>query len=354
MESGRRTEDAKSLTSEAPASVTLSYDEAIQLSRQILTHHGYSADHADAITRNVVTVQMDDGHSHGLYRLLSCIEMVRQKGVDPQAKPVIVGSEGSLIRVDAQRGNSLLAFEMGLPRLVDRARQQGIAALSIHHAFHFSALWTEVEAIAAEGLVGLAVTPTHPFVAPAGGTKPLLGTNPIAFAWPRPGDFPYAFDFATSMSARGEIELHRRAGESIPPGWGLDAQGQPTTDPTEALAGAQLPFGDYKGSALSTMIELLAGPLIGDHLGHQTRPADGDPETRSDHGELIIALSPQAWLGARTDHYLAEAEKLFAGIEAQGARLPSQRRFAARQRNHEAGGMSIPQALYEDLRALLD
>jgi LDH2 family malate/lactate/ureidoglycolate dehydrogenase len=92
----------------------------------------------------------------------------------------------------------------------------------------------------------------------------LLGTNPFAFGWPREGQLPYVFDFATSVAARGEIELHRRAGTTLPEGWAIDAEGRPTTDPETALAGAMLSFGGHKGSAIGTMIELLAGIMIGD------------------------------------------------------------------------------------------
>src|SRR5690606_32945026 len=129
---------------------------------------------------------------------------------------------------------------------------------------HSTALWPVVEEIAAHGLAALSMNPTHDWVAPAGGVAGALGTNPLAFARPRPDPPPYVFDFATSAGARAEIALHRQQGRALPPGWGLDAHGRPTTDPAAVLAGAMLPFGGHKGSALATMIELLAGPFIGD------------------------------------------------------------------------------------------
>ena len=240
---------------------------------------------------------------------------------------------------------------MGKPHLIEKAKRSGIAALAINNSFHFSALWPEVEALSAEGLVALAMTPSHAFVAPAGGTSPLFGTNPIAFSWPRPGNTPYTFDFATSVVARGEIELHRRAGKSIPEGWAIDNEGNSTTDPVAALAGAMLPFGSYKGSALSAMVELLAGPLIGDLLGHETQAANTEKTGKPFHGELIIAMSPEAFLGNDADTHLKHAELLFEGILAQGARLPSQRRFAARERSRNSG-ITFPNALHEELKAL--
>ncbi|MBZ4261333.1 Ldh family oxidoreductase, partial [Mycobacterium tuberculosis] len=88
--------------------------------------------------------------------------------------------------------------------------------------------------------------------------------NPIAFGWPRQDKPPFIVDMATSAAARGEIQLHQRAGKALPEGWGIDSQGRPTTDAAEVLNGAMLTFGGHKGSALAAMVELLAGPLIGD------------------------------------------------------------------------------------------
>jgi len=101
--------------------------------------------------------------------------------------------------------------------------------------------------------VAFAFTASNACVAPAGGIQPVFGTNPMAFGFPRSSGPPLVFDQATSASARGEIQLHKREGKPLPEGWAIDADGQPTTDPEAALAGAQLPFGGYKGSSLSLM-----------------------------------------------------------------------------------------------------
>lgn len=331
--------------------ITISLQDAESLSLAVLQHNGYSQAHAEAITCNVLAVQRDECHSHGLYRLIGCVQTALNGGVDTRAEPTITDQAASVVRVNANRGCSLLSFKRGKPHLIEKAKRSGIAALAINNSFHFSALWPEVEALSAQGLVALAMTPSHAFVAPAGGTSPLLGTNPIAFSWPRPGNTPYTFDFATSVVARGEIELHRRAGKTIPEGWAIDSDGNTTTDPVAALAGAMLPFGNYKGSALSTMVELLAGPLIGDLLGHETQAANPEKTGKPFHGELIIAISPEAFLGKDTEGHLKHAETLFEEIVGQGARLPSQRRFEARERSR-ANGITFPKALYDELRAL--
>lgn len=331
--------------------ITLSLKDAEALSLDVLQHNGYSQAHAEAITRNVLAAQRDECHSHGLYRLIGCVNTARNGGVDTHATPEIIDQAASVVKVNAHQGCSLLAFEQGKQSLVEKANRTGIAALAINNSFHFSALWPEVEALSSEGLIGIAMTPSHAFVAPAGGTKPLLGTNPIAFSWPRPGGTPYTFDFATSVVARGEIELHKRAGKTIPSDWAIDDKGSPTSDPVAALAGAMLTFGGYKGSALSTMIELLAGPLIGDVLGHETQAANEQKTGKPFHGELIIAISPEVFLGKDAEHHLQHAEVLFDNILGQGARLPSQRRFKARE-NSLKNGVTLPKALYNELVAL--
>lgn len=331
--------------------INISIHDAEALSNKVLINNGFSQAHADAITSSVIAAQRDECHSHGLYRLIGCVQTALNDGVDTSAEPSITDHAASVVRVNANRGCSLRSFELGKPHLIDKAKRNGIAALAINNSFHFSALWPEVEALSAEGLVALAMTPSHAFVAPAGGTSPLFGTNPIAFSWPRPGGTPYTFDFATSVVARGEIELHRRAGKSIPHGWAVDSNGNSTTDPVAALAGAMLTFGGYKGSALSTMVELLAGPLIGDLLGHETQAANEEKTGKPFHGELIIAMSPEAFLGKDAAKHLKHAEALFEGILGQGARLPSQRRFEARERS-QANGLTFPKALYDELIAL--
>ncbi|MEQ8286296.1 Ldh family oxidoreductase [Thalassospira sp.] len=332
--------------------VTLSIEQAEKLSLAVLEGNGFSHDHAAAITRSVVAAQSDECHSHGLYRLIGCVQTARNGGLDTHAEPEIIDQAPAITRVNALKGCSLLSFEKGLPFLIEKSRACGISVLAINNSFHFSALWPEVEAISSQGLVGLAMTPTHAFVAPTGGTKPLLGTNPIAFSWPRPGRTPYTFDFATSMIARGEIELHRRAGKSIPDDWAIDENGAPTTDAAKALEGAMLTFGGHKGSALSTMIGLLAGPLIGDVLGHETHAASEDAPGKPHHGEIIIAFCPETFLGSDAQKHLEHAEDLFEGIIEQGARLPSQRRFEARERSRE-NGVTIPKALHDELVSLV-
>ncbi|MGK2911575.1 MAG: Ldh family oxidoreductase [Sphingobium sp.] len=333
--------------------VALTLAEADALARKILESRGLAPDHGAAVARTMVAGERDGCASHGLYRLLVAANSIQRGVVVPDAVPVVSEPAAALVRVDGKGGFAQLPFERGLPLLVAKARKFGIAALALNNVVHFAALWPEVEAVAAQGLVALAFTPSHAWVAPEGGAKPVFGTNPIAFGWPRPSQDPFVFDFATSAVARGEIELHRRAGKAIPPDWGYDAAGHPSIDPKAVLDGAMRTFGGHKGSALAAMVELIAGPLIGDMTSAESMAADEGRMGSPIGGELVIAVDPAGFLSASVEDHLRRAEAMFEAITGQGARLPGSRRYVARAKS-DAEGVRIPAQLHRDILALLE
>ncbi|MCA1299454.1 Ldh family oxidoreductase [Stappia indica] len=316
---------------------TLTLDELERLVGEILRKAGLAPLHADALTRVIVAGERDACKSHGIYRIEGCLRTLKAGKVVADAQPKLTRDDSAILRVDAKGGFSCAAFELAAPVLAEKARALGLAALVINDCTHFSALWPEIEVLTDQGLAAMAMCPSYASVAPAGGSAPLLGTNPFAFGWPRRNAEPYVFDFATSVAARGEIELHRRAGTRLPEGWAIDGSGAPTTDPEAALAGAMLPFGGHKGSAISMMIELLAGVMIGDLTSPEALEALGTTTLVPAHGELILAFDPARFSQGRAGDPMARAETLFEALLGQGARLPSQRRFSARARARSEG-----------------
>ena len=256
--------------------VALTLDEVRALARRVLRAAGLAADHAEAVAETMVAGERDGCASHGIYRLLVAANTIAKGKVVRDAVPVLSEPARALARVDGGGGFAQLAFETGKPALIGKARAYGIAALALNNVVHFAALWPEVEALAAEGLVALAFTPSHAWVAPAGGTRPVFGTNPIAFGWPRPAPAPpFVFDFATSMVARGEIELHRRAGLAVPEDWGIDAEGRPTTDPAAILAWANAQLGRTQRLHALRAVSELPRSAIGKVLKRELRDAHG-------------------------------------------------------------------------------
>lgn len=331
----------------------MSLAEVHDTAKTLLLAQGFSESHSSAIARTVTAAERDECRHHGLFRIPFYVNGLQSGQASGTEEPTTTWLTDSIVRVDGHRGFSPLALEHGHKPLVERARRHGIAALAVNNTLNVAALWPEVERLADEGLVGFAFVSAIPYVAPFGGTKPVFGTNPMAFAWPRLGKPALVFDQASSMSARGEIQVRLRDGKPLPEGWAIDASGQPTTDPLAALSGAQLPFGEAKGSNIALMVELLAGPLIGDALSFESGEDDKAKTGAPCGGEFVIAIDPSKCMpGGSLEAQTTHAEKLFDLILSQdGTRLPSDRRYQARERSLKQG-VDVPTSLVETLKKL--
>ncbi|MPT48203.1 MAG: oxidoreductase [Sphingobium sp.] len=328
--------------------------ELLTLCYDFLTGHGLSPSQAQALAEILCKAQRDGCRSHGLQRLPGTIETMAHPAFNHTADPQPVELTPAITRIDADYGFSTLAARRGLPSLLANAKQIGIGVLAVNNGFHSTALWPVVEEIAENGFAALSMNPTHDWVAPAGGRRGALGTNPIAFAWPRTNHPPYVFDFATSAAARSDIALYRQEGRAIPEGWGLDAQGQPSTNPANVLAGAMLSFGGHKGAALATMIELIAGPFIGDRTSRGSAAFGEGASAAPCHGELFIAFNPAIMEASNRDAGFPQdnAEDLFTRITDQGAHLSGDRRYRARALSAKKG-IAVPKALYEKILGMM-
>lgn len=312
------------------STVSLTLEEIYDLARGCLLAAGCNEANAEAVARTVTAAERDGAISHGLFRLPGYVTSLQSGKINGHAAPREEPVTAAAIRLDADRGMAPLAIEYGTPLLAEAAAANGVAVLLIRNTFHFAALWPEVEALAERNLVGIACTVHTPTVAPFGAKKAFFSTNPISFAYPRPGKDPYVFDMATAAKARGDIGVAARDGHELPPGVGLDAEGNPTTDAKKIHEGGViLPFGGYKGSAIATMIELLAAGLVGDYFSYEAVKADNRDGGPAMGGEFILALSPEVLAGEgwadHSDGFLTELEAM------EGVRLPGQRRFANRR-----------------------
>jgi len=305
---------------------------------------------ATAVADAITAAERDYCHAHGLFRLPGYIASLQSGKVNGKADPVLEILAPAVLRIDGDHGYAPLALQRGHIPLADCARKQGIAALSIVHTHHFAALWMEVSALAEQGLCAFAFTAYMPCVAPAGGSKPFYGTNPMAFGWPRKNGRPMVFDQASAAMARGEIMLAQLAGKQVAEGVGLDREGNSTTDPGAILEGAQLAFGGHKGAALALMIELLVGPLIGERSSIEAAAADNGDGGPARGGELLLAIDPRRF--GDPDHWAEHAEALFASLlEQPGTRLPSDRRYHGREQTRQHG-IEISSTLFTEIHTL--
>ena len=311
------------------ATVSLKLDEIFDLAKKTLLANGCDDETASVLADLIMKAERDGSLSHGLFRLPAYVSGLKSGKINGKARPEVKKISPSVIKV---LGNNCLApmvLNKGLPELIETAKENGVAVLAINNSHHMAAMWPETETVAEEGLVAFACTSYKPAVAPAGAIKPLFGTNPISFAWPRPGKTPVVFDMATASMAMGEVQVAKREGHKVPLGTGLTKNGKETTDPAEiADGGVLLPFGGYKGSGIAMMVELLAGALVGDNFSFETAAKDNNDGGPPSGGEFILAISPEKISGSGWDRH---ADEFFNKMKSfEGVRLPGERRHKNR------------------------
>lgn len=318
-------------------------DQIEDLSYRALTRHGAADWVAREVARAVRRAEQTGNVICGLYYLESYCTQLASGRVRGSVEPEVTRPRPGSVKSDAKFGFAQAAFARALPDAVQAARTNGTASLAVAHAHTCTSLGFFTEQIAAEGLMAIGFTNASPVVAPPGGNARVIGTNPIAMSVPgADGTVAMHFDFSTSAVALGKITMAKAAGESIPLGWAVDSDGNPTTDPEAALAGALVSVGGYKGWGFGLMAEMLAAGMTGSvnslDVGGLKLP-DGPPHGL---GQFYMLMDPGTYGDSFYDRFARVAE---AVAEQPGARLPGAVRA-------EAGEVQVADALWETLSAL--
>ena len=326
----------------------LTLENIYNLAFKTLKFNGCDELNAEAVAETVTNAERDGSVSHGLFRIPGYIASLKSKKVKGNARPTNKFLTQNAIRVDGDYGFAPTAIKVGLPVLIETTEKHGVGVLTIANTHHFAALWHETESLAEKNLIGIACTAYKPSVAPAGAKKPLFGTNPISFAWPRKNNSPVVYDMATSTMAMGEVQVAARDGHKVPFGTGLNKDGEKTDNPADiANGGVLLTFGDYKGSAIAMMIELLAAGLVGDLFSFEAAKEDNNDGGPARGGEFIVALSPHLIAG---ENWNEHSEKFFQEMKSlEGVRLPGERRHKNRL---NTGSRSINKELVDKIISL--
>ena len=320
----------------------VSFERAEARLTDLFAAAGASPANAASVAWALVMAEADGLKGHGLSRVPTYLAMLKSGKIDGQVVPKASRPKPGVLAIDAGHGFAYPAIDLAIVEIPDIAREQGIVAVPIRRSNHCGAAGLHVERLAEQGLVAMLYANTPGAIAPWGGSKPVFGTNPIAFAAPLAGREPIVIDMALSKVARGPIVAAKQKGQAIPEGWALDVHGKPTTDAAAALAGTMVPLGDAKGATLAMMVEILAAALVGAHFGFQASSfidaVGGPPDT----GQLILAIDPHAMGGNWFDERM---RALVHAIEAQeGTRLPGVRRLTLRAKAR-AEGIEMPEEM---------
>jgi len=296
---------------------------------------------AMSVAAALVAAEAEGQEGHGLIRLSDYIAQVQSGKINRHANIRVSHRGPASLLIDADRGFAYPALDVALKKGLPVAQETGIAIMAVGNSHHCGALSVHVERVARDGLIGLMFANTPKSVGPWGGREPIFGTNPIAFAAPRRRDTPLVIDLSLSRVARGKVMAAKKAGRSIPPGWALDSDGNPTTDPDAALSGTMIPMGAAKGTALALMVEVLSAVFSASSLSVDAG-SFFDAEGLSPRvGQTLIAIQPDHSSG-----YVSRIEALLGRIlEIDGARLPGARREHAVNVSRDKG-LSLPRSLW--------
>ncbi len=331
----------------------ITMEAARGLVAEALQRAGANAAMAHATARALVLAEAQGLASHGLSRVTQYSGHLRNGRANGAAVPVVVKSRGAAAVVDAQEGLAFAACELAVTEAVARAREFGISIVGVTHSHHCGVVVDHLRVAAAAGMVGLGFANSPSAMPAAGGKHAIFGTNPIAAIFPRRGDaLPLMIDLSLSEVARGKLMVAAKEGKSIPAGWALDAQGNPTTDPNAGMAGTMLPIGAVsspKGAMLALVVELLVTALIGANFGFEASSFFVDAGNRPRIGQTFIVIDPDALAGR--EGFLDRVEVLVHEMLVDdGVRLPGARREALLVKA-QADGFTIGQVLLESLQA---
>jgi delta1-piperideine-2-carboxylate reductase len=334
----------------APETLRVTFDELTALLARIFERNKVRPETAHILAENCALCERDGSTSHGIFRMKGYLGSLNSGWVDGMAVPTVEDAAPAFCRADAHNGFAQTALAAARPLALEKAKANGAAILAIRNSHHMTALWPDIEPFAREGLIAISVVNSFQTTVPYGAKAPVFGTNPIAFAAPRDGADPIVFDMATSAVAHGDVQIAAREGHSLPEGYGVDAEGRPTTDPKAVLnGGALLTFGGHKGSAISMMIELLSAALTGGHYSWEfdwsAYPGAATPHT----GQLIILIDPRHAGGLP---FTQRADGLVAKLREAGlSRMPGERRYRNRKQA-ERDGIEVSRAAWAELESM--
>ena len=319
----------------------LTKNDAFELAKKTLMACGASEDNALPLANGIVAAELEGIKSHGFHYLpIYCLHLQCQK-VKGLATPTIKPQSPVAFTVDADNGFAHRAITLGFKDLIPAAKKNGIASLAISNSYNCGVLGYHTQTLAREKLIGIGFTNAPASIAPVGGIKPVVGTNPISVAVYNKGSIKILIDQSASVVAKSEISVRAKSGEAIPTGWAFGPDGEDTTDPSIALKGTMAPTGGYKGFGIGLFVEIMTACLTGANLGTEASSFADDKGGPPGTGQFFIAINPEKY----SQGFEEKITSLINNIESQdGPRVPGSKRIANAEANAD-----IPINIKEDL-----
>ncbi len=332
-------------------STTVPIDALTRFAREGLVASGADDEQATSVAEVLVWADTIGRPNQGVWRLPILSRRLESGLFQCPCQPVIETRAPALTTIDGNNGMGHHVGRLAMDAAIDRTRATGIAAVLVRNSNFLGAAGYYAQLASERGMVGLAMSNSFPKVAAYGGTRPVLGTNPLAFAAPLRDGTSVIVDLATAASSGSKITKMVELGDTLPEGVAVDRDGKPITDPSRASEGALLPFGGAKGYALAVMVEILSGVVTGAGVAHGVRSMYRDFERGGDNGHFFAAIDIARLMPL--DAFYGRMENLIAALrQDDDVLLPGQMRWHERQRALSAGSVDLDDKTTEALDTL--
>lgn len=331
------------------------YQKLKTFGTKVMVAAGLEQDEAALFMENLLFADCRGVGSHGISRLINYAKRVKCGVITPGANVEVLQESAATLVLDGHNGIGAKIARQAMDLSIQKAKEAGCCTTTVRGGNHYGVGAFYSKYAAEQGMIAWVLSVSSTAVAPTGGAKAMLGTNPFSLAVPAGTNDPFDLDMATSVVARGKVVLAKKNGKDIPEGWGLDKQGLPTTDPDEVLDdGFMLPFGDYKGYGIGLFIDLMCGCLAGGTNSRTTPSFWNDYERPQDLGYFMVVIDPSKFLPLplfreRVDAMLEEfkncptapgTERVYVAGEIE----------AEKERKSAELGVEISDAVAEELR----
>lgn len=269
-------------------------DQLLSFATRVYRELGVPEADATILADTLVQADLWGHQSHGVLRLSWYAARIQSGVMQAKTSPEYVVDAGALVVMDGRDGIGQVLASRAIRDAIRRAKKHGVGVVGLRNSNHFGTAMYYTLMAARAGCIGVLCTNASPAMSPWGGRKKTVGTNPWSIAAPAGRHPPMVVDIANTAVARGKVYLAKQKGVPIPLGWALNAIGEPTTDPAEAIDGIILPMAEHKGYAIAMMMDVLSGVLTGSAFGSAVNgPYQFDK--RSGCGHLMIVMNIDAF-----------------------------------------------------------
>jgi len=330
------------------------YDKLKRFGSQVMVNAGLEAEEADLLMENLLYADSRGVGSHGISRLINYSMRVKSGVITPGANVKIINDAPSALALDGCNGIGAKIGRQAIDLCIARAKDTGCCTATVKNGNHFGVGAFYTDYAAKQGMIAFVVSNSEAVVAPTGGSKPMLGTNPLSIAVPAKRNNSFNLDMATSLVARGKVVLAQKEGHSIPHGWAIDKNGVDTTDPAAVLdGGCMLPFGGAKGYGISLFIDLMCSGLGGAMNCRNTSHFWTDFEHPQNIGYFMIVIDPAKFLPV--DTFLNRVDDILDEFKACPPAPGVERVFvpgeieASREKCSGEQGIELPDAVVREM-----